>query len=125
MLLQAIIGASLETLEYFCIGSHHLAIALWMSNERVVDLHPKVFSVPLEGTAGELGPIISDDSVRDPKPTDDGLDELDCELIDDFDHKGRFRPLGEFVDGDVEIPVPSDGPGKWSQDVQPPHSELS
>jgi hypothetical protein len=30
---------------------------------------------------------------------------------------------GEFVDGDIEILVPSDGPGKWPQDVQPPNSE--
>jgi hypothetical protein len=61
----------------------------------------------------------------DPKPTDDEFDELDCGLLVDFDHGGHFRPLGEFVDDDVEIPVPSDDPGKRSQDVQPPHNELS
>jgi hypothetical protein len=37
--------------------------------------------------------------------------------------RGCFRPLGEFVDGDIEIPVPSDGPGEWSMDVQPLNSE--
>jgi hypothetical protein len=64
MLHQAIVSASLETLEAFCIGSFNLIIG-------------KVFTVPLEGTTGKLGPIISYDSIWDPKPVDDRLDELD------------------------------------------------
>jgi hypothetical protein len=55
---------------------------------------------------------VSDDPIQDPKPTDDGLDELDCKLLVDLEHRGRFRPLGEFVDGDIEIHVPSDDPGE-------------
>jgi hypothetical protein len=31
MLLQAIIGAGLKALQYFCIGTLHLSIAFWMS----------------------------------------------------------------------------------------------
>jgi hypothetical protein len=120
MPLQAIIGASLETLKDFCVGSLHLAIALWVSNEGIADFYAKIFTVPLECTAGELGLVASDDPVRDPKPADD---ELDYGLLIDLDHMGRFRPLGEFVDGNIEIPVPSDGPGKCPQDVQPPSSE--
>jgi hypothetical protein len=113
MLFEVIIGASLETLMDFCISSLHLAIALWVSNGGIADFYAKIFTVPLECAAGELGPIVSDDSIWDPKPTDDGLDELDCRLLIDLDHRGRFWPLGEFVDGDIEILVPSDGPGKW------------
>jgi hypothetical protein len=91
-----------------------------VSNTRVPDLDAKVLAVPLECTAGELGPIVSDHSISDPKPTDDDeLDELDCGLLVDLDHRGRFWPLGEFVDGDIEILVPSDGPGEWSLEVQP------
>jgi hypothetical protein len=116
-------GAHLETLEDFYIGSLYLAIALWMSNRRVVDLDDKVLAVPLECTTGKLGPVVSDDFVRDPKPTDDGLYKLDCGLLVDFDHWGRFWPLGELIDGDVEILVPSDDLGKWSQHVLPPHSK--
>jgi hypothetical protein len=85
-----------------------------MSNRRIADLDAKVLIVALECTTGKQGPVVSDDSIRDRKPIDDGLDELDCRLLVDFDHRGRFRPLGEFVDGDVKIPIPSDGPGKWS-----------
>jgi hypothetical protein len=76
----------------------------------------------LECAAGELGLVVCDDLVWDPKPTDDRLDELDCILLVDLDHMGCFRPLGEFVDGDIEIPVPSDGPGKLPQDIQPPNN---
>jgi hypothetical protein len=77
----------------------------------------------MECAASELGSIVSDVSVRDPKPADDGLDKLDCRLFVDLDNMGRFWPLGEFVDCDIEIPVSSDGPREWPQDVQPPYGE--
>jgi hypothetical protein len=89
-----------------------LAIALWVSNGGIADFFDKIFTVPLEYAAGELGPIVSDDPIRYPKPTNDGLDKVDY-----------FWPFGEFIDGDIEIPVPSDGPEKWPQNVQPPNSE--
>jgi hypothetical protein len=38
MLLQAVIGVSLEILENFCIGSLYLSITLWMSNGRIAYL---------------------------------------------------------------------------------------
>jgi hypothetical protein len=117
MLLQATVSASLESFKHFCIGSFYLTIALWVSNGRTANLDAKIFTVPMECTAGELGPVVSDDLVYDPESTDDRLDELDCRLFVDFDHRGRFRPLGEFVNGNVEIPIPSDGLGKWPQDV--------
>jgi hypothetical protein len=123
MLLQAIVGVSIKALEYFFIGMLHLAIALWMSNKRVANLDAKIFAIPLEGTASKLGPIVGDDPVWNPKSAYDGLDEFHCRLLIDFDHWSCFRPLGEFVDGDVEEPVPSDGAGKWPHDVQRSHSE--
>jgi hypothetical protein len=123
MLLQEIIGAGLETLENFCIGSLHLSITLWMSNGRIAYLYAQVFTVPLEGTATELGPVVGDNPVQDPKSTHDGLDKLHCGLLFDFDHRGHFRPLGKLVDDDVEKLVPSDSMGKRPHDVQPPHSK--
>jgi hypothetical protein len=90
-----------------------------VSNGGIADFYAKIFIVPLECTAGELGPIVSDDPVQDPKPADDGLDKLDCGLLIDLDNRGCFRSLGEFVDGDIEIPEPSDGPGKWPRMSSP------
>jgi hypothetical protein len=36
---------------------------------------------------GEMGPVVSGYSIRDPKPTDDGLD---YRLFVDLDHRGHF-----------------------------------
>jgi hypothetical protein len=68
---------SLETIKDFCVGSLHLAIALWVSNGRITKFPAKIFTVLLECAAGEMGAIVCDDPVWDPKPVDDGLDELD------------------------------------------------
>jgi hypothetical protein len=66
MLLRAVIGAGLEALEDFSIGSLNMSITLWMSNGRIADFNAKILTVSLECTAGELRPIVSDDPVRDP-----------------------------------------------------------
>jgi hypothetical protein len=87
MLLQTTISVSLETLKDFCVGSLHLAITLWVSNGRIEIFYVKIFTVPLECIAGELGPVVSDDPIMHPKPTNDGLDELDNILLVDLDHR--------------------------------------
>jgi hypothetical protein len=71
MLFQSVIGACLETPEYFSIGPLDLFIALWMRNRRVTDLDAKVFTVLLKHSAGELGPVVCDDLVQDLEPADD------------------------------------------------------
>jgi hypothetical protein len=111
MLLQSIVGAGFETLENFCIGSFHLSISFWVINIHIAYLDAQVFTVPLEGTAGELGPIFDDNPVRDPKSTDDRFDKFHCGLLVDFDHGGHFRPLGELVDDDIEKSITSDSVG--------------
>jgi hypothetical protein len=115
--LRPIISASLDTLKDLCVGSLHLAITLWVSNECISFFYAKIFTLPLECAGGELGLVVTDDPIWDPKPADDGLDELDCRLFVDLDHRGRFQPLGEFVDDDIEITVPSEGLEEWPQDV--------
>jgi hypothetical protein len=86
-----------------------------MSNKHIAYLDAQVFTVPLEGIAIELGLVVSDNPVRDPKSADDGFDKFHCGLLVDFDHKGHFQPLGELVDGDIEKPVTSDGMGEAPQ----------
>jgi hypothetical protein len=80
-----------------------------MSNRCIENQDAKIFAVPLEGTTSKLGPIVYDDPVWDPKSAYDGLDEFYGGLLVDFDHWGCFRPLAEFVDGDVKESIPSDG----------------
>jgi hypothetical protein len=93
-----------------------------MSNRCIANLDAKIFIVPLEGTASKLGPIVGDDPIWDPKSVYDGLDEFHYRLLVDFDHWCCFRPLGEFVDDDVEEPVPSDSAGNGPT-MSSPHTE--
>jgi hypothetical protein len=109
MLLQAAIGANLEAFEDFSIGSLDLSITLWMSNGHRADLDASILTVSLECTVGVLGPIVGDDPVWDPKHTDN---ELDCGLLVDLEHMSCFQPLGELVNGDVQIPESSNSPRK-------------
>jgi hypothetical protein len=123
MLLQAVIGVCPEAPEDFIISSFDLSITLWMSYGHIADLDAKILTVSLEHATGELGPVVGDHPVRDPKPADDGLDELDRGLLVDLDHNDCFRPVGELVDDDIQIPDPSDGPMERAQDVQPPYDK--
>jgi hypothetical protein len=72
----------------------------------------KIFAIPLEGTTSKLVLIVGDDPVWDLESAYDGLDELHCRYLVDFDHWGCFRALGELVDGNIEESIPSDGAGK-------------
>jgi hypothetical protein len=71
MLLQAVIGACLDTPEYLSVRSLDLPIALWMHNRCIADLDAEVLIVFLKHSACELGPIVGDDPIWDLKPADD------------------------------------------------------
>jgi hypothetical protein len=94
-----------------------------VSNGHISYLDAQVFTVPLEGTASELGPVVSDTPILDPKLADDEFDKFHYGLFVDFDHRGCFRSLGELIDGNVEKPVTSDDAEEWPHDVQPSYSE--
>jgi hypothetical protein len=57
-----------------------------MSWTGIANLDAKIFAVPLEDITSKLGPIVSDDPIWDPESAYDGLDELHCGLLIDFDH---------------------------------------
>jgi hypothetical protein len=82
-----------------------------------------VLAIFLEDPTCKLGPIVCNDTTWDPKSTDDRLEECDSSTLGDVDHRGGLWPLGEFVDGDKEVPIAADCPGEWSQDVHPPYGE--
>jgi hypothetical protein len=112
MLLQAVIGACLEALEDFSVGSLNLSITLWMRNRCIVNFDAKILAISSERVAGELRLVVGDDPVQDPKPADNGLDKLDYGLLVDLDHRAYFWPLGELVNGDIHIPKSTDGAGE-------------
>jgi hypothetical protein len=120
MLLQAVVGACLETPKYFSVVSLNLSIALWIDDRCVTDLDVKVFIVLLKQSASELGPMVSDDTVLYPEPIDDLIDKLDSRFLVDLDYRSCFWPLCELVDGDIHVPISSDGPGERSR-MSSPH----
>ena len=67
--------------------------------------------------------VICDDAVGNPKAAHETLDELDCEASWDGANCFHFRPLGELVDGDVEVAVAPRRSKEWAQNVQPPDCE--
>ena len=46
-----------------------------------------------------------------------------ADFFGDVHHRGNLRPFCEFINGDVEEPVPADGPGEWPQDIHAPYGE--
>ena len=59
----------------------------------------------MKKVVGELRAIVGDDAVMDPKPAHDALDELDGRASRDGADGFHLRPLGELVDGDIEVAV--------------------
>jgi hypothetical protein len=123
MLLQAIVGARLESPEDLCICPFHLAIIPEVGYGCEAELGDDALVILLKDSTCKLGSIVRNDTVWDPKSTDDGLEEGDSGTLGDVDHRGGLWPLGEFVDGNEEVPVPAKGAEKWSQDIHPPYGE--
>ena len=67
--------------------------------------------------------VVGDDAVGNPEAAHETLDELDCGASWDSADGFHFCPLGEFVDGDVEVAVTSRRSREWAQDIQPPNRE--
>jgi hypothetical protein len=114
MLLQVVIGARLESLEDICICPFCLAIASGVGHGCKAELGANALTIFLKDPTCKLGSIFRNDTVWDPKSTDYGLEEGNSGTLGDVDHRGGLWPLGELVDGDEEVPLPANSPGKWS-----------
>jgi hypothetical protein len=68
-------------------------------------VHPDVVILAKiqEFSAGELGPVVGDDGVRDPEAMDDVGEERHRLLGPDAVQRSDLDPLGEFVDGDQQV----------------------
>jgi hypothetical protein len=87
------------------------------------ELGANAFTVLLKDLTCKLGPVVYNDTTWDPESADDRFEEGDSSALGDADQRGGFRPLGEFVNDYKEVPVPTDSPGKCSQDIHPPYGE--
>ena len=98
-------GPGLEASQDLRVGAFSLAIAPGVRHRSIADLRSKVSTIRLEEIASELRAVVGDDAVRDPEPAHEALDELDNRAGWDGTDGFHFRPLGEPVNGDVEIAV--------------------
>jgi hypothetical protein len=69
MFFKIVVGSDLEPSEDFSISPLNLAIAPRMRYGSKIELDTNVFTVLLEELALELGPIVSDNPIRDPELT--------------------------------------------------------
>jgi hypothetical protein len=68
MLFKILVGTDLEPPEYLSISPLYLAIGFGVCHRSEAELDADVLVVLLKVLALELGPIVGDDSVRDPEP---------------------------------------------------------
>ena len=67
--------------------------------------------------------IVGDYAVRHAESANQALDELYRGSHRDVLDRLHLRPLGEFVDGDVEVTIAPANPRERSQDVEAPDCE--
>ena len=88
-----------------------------MCHRSVAYLRSKVSTICFEEIAGELRTVVGDDAVRDPKPAHEALDELDYRTSWDGADGLHLHPLGELVDGNIEVAVAPRRSRKSAQDI--------
>ena len=94
-----------------------------MRHSRPVHTYVVAVAVRQELSACELGAVVGDDRIRDPKPEDNVSEEQNSLLILDLADGSSLDPLGEFVDCHQPVGV---APGcllQWANVVQSPHGE--
>jgi hypothetical protein len=67
MLLQAVVGARLESPEDLCICPFHLVVLQ-------AEMGANALAILLEDPTCKLGSVVRNDTAWDPKSTDDGLE---------------------------------------------------
>ena len=90
-----------QSLEYLGVGTLGLAIASGVSYGGIADLGANAGAVSLEGAAGELAAIVSDDPVGHTEAASDPLDEFNGGPYRDGPHGLHLWPFRKFVDDDI------------------------
>ena len=110
-------GPGLEAPQDLHVGAFGLTIAPGVRHRSVADLRSKVSTVGFEEVASKLRTVICDDAVGDPEAAHEALDELDSRAGWDGMDGFHFHPLGELVDGDVEVSVAPRCSRERAQDI--------
>jgi hypothetical protein len=82
------------------VGTFHLPIRHGVSHGGPVHPDAVILAEVQELSASELGAVVGDDGVREPKAMDDVGEECHRLFGPDVVQGSDLDPLGEFVDGD-------------------------
>jgi hypothetical protein len=90
-------------------------------------VYPDVFVITefQELLPDELGPVVSDDRVGDPKAGDDVLDKAYHLFVVDFGQGPSLDPLSELIDCDKQVGDSLECFFEGSQEAQTPHGKGS
>ena len=75
-----------------------------MGNGDIFDGDATVFTEVLEVMDSKCTFEVGDDAVQETESIDNVFKELDCFLCDSRNKRFVLDPLGEFVNGDVDVP---------------------
>ena len=98
-------GPGLEAPQDLRVSAFGLTITPGVGHRSVAEIRCKVSTVCFEEIIGELRAIVGDDAVGDPEAAHETLDELDRRADWDGADSFHLRPLGEVVNGNVEVSV--------------------
>jgi hypothetical protein len=124
--VEVAVDPRLESLQNHAVGTFHLPIR---HGVRPVShgspVHPDmvILAEVQELSADELGAVVGDDGVRDPKAMDDVGEECHRLFGPDAVQGSVLDPLGEFVDGDQQVRVAPVCLLQGTDEVQSPYGK--
>ena len=89
--LEFVKSPSLEPFKDQCVSSFCLPVAAWMSDGDKAQPDPELLTVLSERGAGELGVVISNDMVGNPKAAHNSYEEFDRRIRGDPGRRARLQ----------------------------------
>ena len=94
-----------------------MAISSGMRDRYILNGYAPILVEILEVAAGKCRTKVGDDTVQQPKPMDDVVEELHCFLFCRLDERLVLDPLGEFVNSNINPLESTKGVLEWPNHV--------
>jgi hypothetical protein len=101
----------------------YLAICPWVSHGQPEHMDVMIIAEFQEPFVGELGAVVRDDVVGNPKAMDDVGEEQRDLLRSDVGNGTGLDPLGKLVNGDEQVGAAPSCSLQGSDQVKPPNGE--
>jgi hypothetical protein len=94
-----------------------LAVALGVGGRGKAQFDAHVVAVIAKQLTGELGAVVCNDAVGHSESRRDAPDELEGRMLVDLDDRVSLGPLGELIDGDIQVLIPASSRFEGFEDV--------